>query len=228
MVYTPRQIAVRARETAALLLRALEHERLAARFVNVYAAEHDRAACTAYPGQYRETVALLEREALLTMSAWVEREMPKRLGAQPAKRGKVAGGARGQLAGKRCTKGITVRHDGAGKSAGKTAEPEASESFRVEYLVSLGQALEWNDAELDDFCRDLELYKKLERAVPLPLRRRQKREGGTGGPFADRCGVLLDPSMFDHARRAAGKFQGELRATTEAVLRKVFSRQRAN
>ena len=38
--------------------------------------------------------------------------------------------------------------------------------------------------------------------------------------------MLLDPSLMEQARRAAGKFQAELNAAADRVLRKVFSRRR--
>jgi hypothetical protein len=40
--------------------------------------------------------------------------------------------------------------------------------------------------------------------------------------------MLLDPSLMEQARRAAGKFQLEIDDAADRVLRKVFSRRRAN
>ena len=42
------------------------------------------------------------------------------------------------------------------------------------------------------------------------------------GPFVDRVALLLDPSLMEQARRAAGKFQLELNAAADRVLRKRF------
>ena len=44
----------------------------------------------------------------------------------------------------------------------------------------------------------------------------------------DRTALLLDPSLMEQARRAAGKFQMELNAAADRVLRGVFSRRRSN
>jgi hypothetical protein len=43
------------------------------------------------------------------------------------------------------------------------------------------------------------------------------------GPFVDRCALLLDPSMFEQARRAAGKFLGQLDALAEKSVKQAFS-----
>jgi hypothetical protein len=50
--------------------------------------------------------------------------------------------------------------------------------------------------------------------------------GAASGPFVDRTALLLDPSLMEQARRAAGKFQIELNAASDRVLRRVFSRRR--
>jgi hypothetical protein len=44
----------------------------------------------------------------------------------------------------------------------------------------------------------------------------------------DRVGLLLDPAMLEKARRAAGKFQSQLDATVDRILRTVFSLRRKN
>ena len=44
----------------------------------------------------------------------------------------------------------------------------------------------------------------------------------------DRTALLLDPSLMEQARRAAGKFQMELNTAADRVFRGVFSRRRTN
>jgi hypothetical protein len=44
----------------------------------------------------------------------------------------------------------------------------------------------------------------------------------------DRTALLLDPSLMEQARRAAGKFQLELNTAADRVLHKVFSHHRRN
>ena len=98
--------------------------------------------------------------------------------------------------------------------------------FREEFFVALGQALDWTDEDAQEFWRDLELYEKL--TVREPRRRRMSTAPPASGPFVDRVGLLLDPSLMEQARRAAGKFQLELNSAADRVLRKVFSRRRTN
>jgi hypothetical protein len=96
--------------------------------------------------------------------------------------------------------------------------------FREEFFVALGQALRWTDEDAQAFWHDLELYESLSANEP----RRPARRAIASGPFVDRTALLLDPSLMEHARRAAGKFQLQLNAAADRVLRGVFSRRRAN
>jgi hypothetical protein len=99
--------------------------------------------------------------------------------------------------------------------------------FREEFFVALGQSLDWSQEDAQQFWRDYSLYEKLS-AKDSRANSRQPARGNASGPFVDRTAMLLDPSLMDQARRAAGKFQGELNAAADRVLRRVFSRRRAN
>ena len=81
--------------------------------------------------------------------------------------------------------------------------------------------------DLEEFWRDLELYENLASREPRRQPGRTTRAIASG-PFVDRTALLLDPSLMEQARRAAAKFQLELNAAAERVLRKVFSRRRTN
>jgi hypothetical protein len=193
MSYRPRQIAIRAREAATLVLRTLERERLVERFLHSYATEFNRPGRTAQPARFRELLETIGREALLAMVTWVDHEAPRRLG--------VRGGPR---------------------------QPGPSlPLFREEFLVGLRQALSWTPGEFEMFRHDMDLYKRLDAGESRPPRARRASKV-VGGPFVDRCGIILDPAMLDKARRAAGKFETQLRAITEDILKKVFSRRREN
>src|SRR5208337_1892154 len=98
--------------------------------------------------------------------------------------------------------------------------------FREEFFVALGQAMDWSDEDAREFWRDLDIYRMLgARGSPRPARR---GAGAASGPFVDRVALLLDPSLMEQARRAAGRFQLEIHAAADRVLRKVFSRRRSN
>jgi hypothetical protein len=68
------------------------------------------------------------------------------------------------------------------------------------------------------------LYEQLQATEP----KRAPRRAIASGPFVDRTALLLDPSLMEQARRAAGKFQMELDTAADRVLRTAFSRRRSN
>jgi hypothetical protein len=99
--------------------------------------------------------------------------------------------------------------------------------FREEFFVALGQALNWSDEDAQEFWHDLELYETLTQKEPRRQAGRTTRAVASG-PFVDRTALLLDPSLMEQARRAAGKFQLELNTAADRVLHKVFARRRGN
>ena len=221
MPYRPRELAVRAREAAALLLAALDHDEMVPRFLDMYAAEHRRPGRADRPGLYREQLETIRREAILSMVMRIEAALPKRLKVVVSVRGAARDHARKT---RKSRKGARIRHKA--RPALELAIP-LLDLFREEFFVALGQALEWTEESAQDFWRDLEVYEKL---TPPDSRMRAPRRarGAASGPFVDRTALLLDPSLMDQARQAAAKFQSELDAAAERVLRKVFSRRREN
>jgi hypothetical protein len=192
--FTPRQVAVRAQEAASQLLAALDREALVARFLHSYARENKRPGRTADPERYRELMETIRREALLVLVLQIEAEAPARLGVRNPDR-------------------VTP------------TQAKLLDLFREEFYVALGRSLEWRGKDLEDFYRDLDLYRRLYAALPpRPRRPRSPAASSPRGPFADRCGLLLDPPMLEQARRAAAKFESELIAVSNALLKKVFSR----
>jgi hypothetical protein len=114
-----------------------------------------------------------------------------------------------------------------GRKAGLELAIPFLDLFREEFFVALGQSLEWTDDDAQEFWRDLTLYEKLSARDPRRPAARAAHAPASG-PFVDRVALLLDPSLMEQARRAAGKFEPELCAAADRVLRKVFSRHRAN
>jgi hypothetical protein len=222
MPYRPRELVVRAREAAALLLSTLDHDEMVQRFLDIYAAETRRPGRADHPTHYREQLETIRREAILTMVLRVERALPARLKVRvavgetkkrrPSRKGKKG---RGRAKAKR-----------ARRATIELAIP-LLDLFREEFFVALGQALNWSTEDADEFWHDLELYEKLS-GDSLRGSGSSSRGGGASGPFVDRTALILDPSLMEQARRAAGKFQIELQTAADRVLRKVFSRRREN
>jgi hypothetical protein len=226
MALTPRQVVVRAREAAALLVRALDQERLVLRFVDAYAVQYSRPCCTAYPGQYLETVALLRREALLTMAIWMESEAPRILGLTKRvaiKKASPKAQMRGNAKKSRAKKLLTA--------TGSAAPGPLAVQFLGEFFTTLVEAQQWSAEDVLQFRADLSLYRRLDSQYanvvqPRRFATSRKLAGVVGGPFVDRCGVLLDPSMFDAARRASARFEEHLRLRAGTILKSVFARRR--
>ncbi|MGB0035642.1 MAG: hypothetical protein WBP79_09230 [Candidatus Acidiferrales bacterium] len=219
MSYRPRELVVRAREAATLLLTALDRDEMVEQFLDMYAAENRRPGRADQPSHYSEQLETIRREAILVMVRRVEAALPARLKVRVAVRD-----TRRRAKRKKGKKGTKQRK--AQKPTLELAIP-LLDLFREEFFVALGQALRWSDDDANEFWRDLELYEKLSGREPRSSSARSFR-GASSGPFVDRTALLLDPSLMEQARRAAGRFQLELDSAADRVLRKVFSQRREN
>lgn len=218
MPYRPRELVVRAREAAAVLLATLDHNEMVARFLDIYSAEHRRPGRADQPSFYREQLQMIRRESILAAVLRIEAALPARLKVSVTVRG-----ARRPLRKKKKGK-KAARSKLRAKSAGLDLAIPFLDLFREEFFVALGQSLSWSEEDAQEFWRDLELYEMLAAREPS----RPAGRAAASGPFVDRVALLLDPSLMEQARRAAGKFQFEINAAADRVLRKVFSRRRAN
>ena len=79
MPYRPRELVVRAREAAALLLASLDRNEMVERFLDMYAAEFRRPGRADQPGHYREQRETIRREAILAMVLRLESALPAHL-----------------------------------------------------------------------------------------------------------------------------------------------------
>jgi hypothetical protein len=218
MPYRPRELVVRAREAAAVLLATLDHNEMVARFLDIYSAEHRRPGRADQPSFYREQLQMIRRESILAAVLRIEAALPARLKVSVTVRG-------ARRPPKKKTKGKKAAHaKPRAKSAGLDLAIPFLDLFREEFFVALGQSLSWSEEDAQEFWRDLELYEMLGAREPS----RPAGRAAASGPFVDRVALLLDPSLMEQARRAAGKFQLEINAAADRVLRKVFSRRRAN
>jgi hypothetical protein len=218
MPYRPRELVVRAREAATVLLATLDRNEMVARFLDMYAAEHRRPGRADQPSFYREQLQMIRRESILAAVLRIEAALPSRLQVSV----NVRGGRRPPQKKKRGHK--ASRSKSRHRTTGLDMAIPFLDLFREEFFVALGQSLGWTEEDAQEFWRDLELYEMLAAREPS----RPSRRAGASGPFVDRVALLLDPSLMEQARRAAGKFQLEINAAADRVLRKVFSRRRVN
>jgi len=220
MPYRPRELVVRAREAATRLLATLDHDEMVARFLDLYAAEYRRPGRADQPVFYREQLERVRRESVLAAVLRIEAALPTRL--------KVSVTVRGT---KRPRK-RALRKKGRPQARSRPRARPALELaipfldlFREEFFVALGEAMNWSDEDAKEFWRDLDIYRRL--AAPAS-RGTQRGVAAVSGPFVDRVALLLDPSLMEQARRAAGRFQLEIHTAADRVLRTVFSRRREN
>src|SRR5580704_11466193 len=101
MPYRPRELVIRAREAAILLLRTIDRNETVQRFLDMYAAQYRRPGRADQPWHYREQLETIRREAILAMVLRIETALPKRLNvhvtvreSRPAK--KAAKGKKGK------------------------------------------------------------------------------------------------------------------------------------
>jgi len=103
------------------------------------------------------------------------------------------------------------------------AEVQLADAFSEELLATLVRASRWSAEDAEEFRRDLNLYAQLSARTQRVKKRRTPADPAEG-PFVDRCALLLDPSMLDKARGAAGQFLVKIEEATEKIVRGVFRR----
>ena len=194
-----------AAEVAHKLLGALKNERLAGRFVDSYVAEFNRRGLKADALQYHELVGTLGREMLLVMLTRLYEKVPRLLAPRKSP------GRQRRSSGRRRTAAV--------------AEVLSADAFLREFWASLVAAVGWKPAEAEEFRRDLDLYLRLS-AGKMDPKTQRRAAGAQEGPFVDRAALLLDPSMMEKARRAAGKLRIEIDRVTDKVLASVLRARR--
>ena len=167
-------------ELAHLLQRDVGRDGLVAHFARSYADRHGRRGLLSDAARLPELESTIGREALLVMAADI-----RRLLAQEFPRGP--------------------------KGAIRPEEAAFLDSFYAEFLASLIRGLRLAPSEAESeaemFRRDLEIYRRW-RDRPGPIA--GVRGDESKSPFPDRCALLLDPAMMEHARRAAAEFENQI------------------
>ncbi len=198
--YSVAEAARMGREAGASVLATFEAGRLVPAFVDSYVRQHNRRELKTSPLRYRELLITLTRESLVAVAARMNAELPRRLG----------GGGRKPLTGE---------------------QTEAADSFLQAFAGALAAALRWTPGDVAEFGGDVALYARLAAfAAPAAaatakrgaLHLRSRATARPAGPFADRCALLLDPSLMEKARAAAIELHGELEKIAGSTLAKAF------
>jgi len=87
MPYRPRELVIRAREAATMLLATLDRNEMVARFLDMYAAENRRPGRADQPSFYREQLQMIRRESILAAVLRIEAALPARLKVSVTVRG---------------------------------------------------------------------------------------------------------------------------------------------
>jgi len=220
MASESKELAWRARDFASRLLAVLASGQRVSAFVDAYIAEFDRRGLTGDAARRRELLETIGREALLAMFARAQAQLPRHL---TRRRPPIL-------------KGPEIR---------------AAETFRQACIAALAQTLHWGPGEVEEFRRDADLYAQLGARQPAlavspawtnksafvrgaaarrsGIKSRKQTESpprAAGqplqGPFVDRAALLLDPSLMEKARAAAGKFLREAEALADQALAAAF------
>src|ERR1700723_1737462 len=151
MPYRPRELVIRAREAATLLLATLDRNEMVPRFLDMYAAENRRPGRADQPAHYREQLETIRRESMLAMVLRAEAALPTRLKVhvtvrETKRRVKPKKG-------KKSTKAKHAKKKNARKPGMDLAIP-LLDLFREEFFVALGQALRWTDEDAQAFWHD--------------------------------------------------------------------------
>lgn len=212
------ELARQGRETAFRLLAAFERERLVPSFVEGYVRQHHRREFKASPLRYRELLVTLTRESLVAAAARMNAELPRRLSAP-----------------------------GRGKQGANPAT--AIDAFEQAFVEAIAAALRWTPGDAAEFARDVALYGRMmavtepppapaagagrkfsaqsgvRTANKSPLQFRPMRSTVPPSPFADRCAMLLDPSLMDKARASAAAFHLQLEGLAAKTIAETFRRR---
>jgi len=181
-----------AQKLVARMLAALGNGGLAAGFIESYARQFDRPEASAHPDRRRELEVILTREILLAMTARIAARLEENEIARSSRRG------------------------GRG-------EPQNPTIILRDLLAALVRESKWTAGDAMEFQMDLEIYRRLaaaSRAIGSRPAAALSRKT-IGGPFVDRCAILLDPSMIENAGRAAGKFLQQIESLTDRLFAEI-------
>lgn len=182
------------------LVRILDRQDLVAAFIENYTQTNQRQAVASTTAQRRNLFAVIAREALLFLGSSVEESLSQRV-VKPESDTKVKRGRRSRS-----------------QPTGPTGTNRSLVRFRAALVEALAWELRWKPEETATFRHDLELYLQVTQRGRITARSAKGSKNAASGPFVDRCAIVLDPSFFDKARRAAAVFQAQLERHAKASL----------
>jgi hypothetical protein len=201
------------RAVAWRILATFEGQRIVPTFVDAYVRKHDRRELKTSQMRNRELLVMLTRESLVAIAARIHAELPQRLA--PKSRDPR----------KQCSAAVT----------------EAADRFLQAFIEAIAASLRWTPGDVAEFAADVALYGRMaafaaQRALPTPPPKARAGAGAKGtalhlrsrameqsaGPFADRCAMLLDPSLMEKARAAASELNTELEKIASRALANAF------
>jgi hypothetical protein len=104
---------------------------------------------------------------------------------------------------------------------GGTSAADSPSAFLRDLADGIARESGWTAGDAMEFRADLGVYQNLAAVAASRSRERGSRRVA-GGPFVDRCAILLDPSMIENASRAAGNLLRQLEAKTDQLFVEVM------
>jgi hypothetical protein len=196
------------------LSEALLSERIVPRFVDSYVVEHSRHSLQVHAGLYKDLLALLQREALVTISA---RALEIATGSAPVAETKASGAATAKS--KRAKASTKPPLSGRTALLPPMSRKEAA-AFRQKFLAALTRQQKWNVSDALAFQTDLRMYEDIIARSGAPRRPRKPFEAANH-PFVDRCAFVLDSSFLEIARMAASRALNDLELLAVRIVDEV-------
>lgn len=195
-------------ELAAILAQRLSEsllrERIIPRFVDSYVIEHGRHSLQVHAGLYRDLLTLLQREALVTLSARTLQVLTGD-GAMSAN--------------------VASREKAPGAKAPAPAKPPMSRkeaaAFRQKFMIAMTRHHRWHAGDSLAFQSDLQMYEDLI-ARAGSARRPRKPFEAANHPFVDRCAFVLDSSFLEKARLAASRALVDVETLADKTVEEVL------
>jgi len=174
------------------MLKALERERVVAKFVAAYIDEYDRRGILGGPARDSELAETIGREVVLAMVLEVPKGLPRFFGKTP--RGKFTDDEKQVM-------DAFFQEWLAALGRAWNWKPEDRRQFHHDF----------------DLYSEFGARQAAEKSA-----RKRGKAPQEDPPFVGRVALLLDPSMLEQARRAARKFHGEVERLAQKLLRETL------